>query len=285
MTRRAPDAHKYAAGHVALFAGSAGKTGAALMVAHAALRAGAGASTIVSWPEAASGFEARVTEIMTRRLDPGDIPASVDQALHGKRAVVIGPGFGLDDLASSAVDYVLAHWNGPTVIDADAITLLARGDLGKVRRGGETRIVTPHAGELARLLGRSSEEVEANRFNSVVTAAKQFGCIVLLKGAHSLVCNAAGDRVVVNVQGTPALATAGSGDVLSGIVGALACALSPFEAACAGAYLHATAGERWAKMHGDRGLLATEVSDLVPEVMKSLFDTPPPPPAHGPCLL
>jgi NAD(P)H-hydrate epimerase len=269
ITRRAPDAHKYAAGHVAILAGSAGKTGAALLVAHGALRAGAGAATIATWPDTATALETRVTEVMCARLDADDVPGSVDRALRGKHSVVLGPGFGLDDMANVAIEHVIASWRGPIVIDADAITQLAN-DPSVALRGVGARVLTPHAGELARLLGTTAAEVEDDRFGAVAAAAKRTGSVVLLKGAHSVVCDPSG-RMAIDVLGTPALATAGSGDCLAGIIGALACSLGPFEAACAGAWLHATAGERWSSTHGDRGLLASEIADQVPYVLKELL--------------
>jgi len=273
LTPRAADAHKYAAGHVAVLAGSPGKIGAALMVAHGALRAGAGAATIVTWEDAARAIESRVVEVMCAPIAPDDPAGSIDRALAPSRAAVIGPGFGLGDDARAAVEHVLATFPGPVVVDADAITVLARDRaVPRARSDGAPRILTPHAGELARWLGITSRDVEADRYARVREAAVRADAIVVLKGAHSLIADPAG-RVVVNAEGSAALATAGSGDVLAGIVGALACALEPFDAACAGAFLHAAGGERWAARHGDRGLLATEIADELPAILGELIGT------------
>ncbi len=270
LSRRGPDAHKYSAGHVAVLAGSAGKIGASLLVAQGAMRAGAGAATIVTWPEAMGALQARVLEVMTASIDRAAIPASLDAALKTKRAVVIGPGFGLDADAAAALEHVLANWAGPAVIDADAITLLSRLPDGpsRIARGVGRRILTPHTGELARLLGLTSHQVEADRFAAVTEAAGRTGAVVILKGAHSLIADPRG-RVVVNVQGTPALATAGSGDVLAGIIGAQAASLGAFEAACAGVYLHAEAGVA-AAAGADRGMLASQIADGVVSIVREL---------------
>lgn len=267
LVRRAVDAHKYAAGHVAVFAGSSGKIGAALLVANGAMRAGAGATTIATWSDAVAALQARVLEVMTTSIEHTSVSASVDRALRSKRAVVIGPGFGVDEAAQNVLHYVLSSWRGPAVLDADAITLLSHDPSAALRSAGPT-ILTPHAGELARLLGTTADGVEADRYGSVVKAARRTGSVVLLKGAHSLVADPNG-RIAINVRGTSALATAGSGDVLAGIVGALACALDPFEAACAGAFLHAEAGLA-AAAGGDRGILASQVAEMLPHLLRDL---------------
>lgn len=265
LAPRAVDAHKYRAGHVAIVAGSAGKIGASLLAARGALRAGAGAATIVTWPEAASALDARVLEIMTARIDD---ERSFDAALAHKRAVVVGPGFGTDERAKAFVAHLLASYTGPIVCDADALTMHA-GSLSAFSAAKGGAILTPHAGELGRLLGKTSEEIEADRFGSAREAAARANAVVLLKGAHTIVASPDG-RVVVNATGNPALATAGSGDVLSGIAGALACSLAPFDAAWCSAWIHGAAGDAWSKTHGDRGLLAGDIAEEVPGVLAAL---------------
>jgi NAD(P)H-hydrate epimerase len=262
---RAVDAHKYRAGHVAILAGSAGKIGASLLCAQGALRGGAGAATIVTWPDAAAILDSRVLEVMTARIDD---EASLEKALANKRAVVLGPGFGTGERARSAVAHVLNRYPGPIVADADAVSMHA-GEPEAFAPAGGRAILTPHSGELARLLGRSAEEIESNRFAAAREAAVRTRSVVLLKGPHTIVAAPEG-RVVVNDSGNPALATAGSGDVLSGLAGALACALPPFEAAWCAAWLHGAAGDAWARTHADRGLLAHEIADELPGVVATL---------------
>jgi hydroxyethylthiazole kinase-like uncharacterized protein yjeF len=257
------DAHKYRVGHVAILAGSAGKVGASLLAAHGALRGGAGAATIVTWPDAAASLEARVLEVMTARIEEGDrLIEQIDAALVNKRAVVMGPGFGTGDRAGAAVRHVLVSYTGPIVADADALTIHA-GALEDFRAASGRAILTPHAGELGRLLGTSAEEVESDRFAAAREAAARAHAVVVLKGPYSVVAAPDG-RVAVNATGNPALATAGAGDVLAGLAGALACAMPPFEAAFAAAHLHGAAADAWAARHADRGLLAGEIADELP---------------------
>ncbi len=265
------DTHKYRAGHVAILAGSPGKTGAALLAARSALRGGAGAATIVTWPAAAEVLEARVAEIMVARLtdDRADLARVVDERLAGKRAVVIGPGFGTDEAARAVSSHLLGTFGGTIVADADAITLHAGSPEDFAAAGGRV-VMTPHSGELGRLLGRTSEAVEADRFGAAREAARRANAVVLLKGAYTIVATPEG-RVVVTGSGSPALATAGSGDVLAGLAGALACTLPPFEAAWCAAFLHGVSGRAWQKEHGDRGLLAGEIADGLPGVLAALL--------------
>jgi len=267
------DTHKYRAGHVAILAGSPGKVGAAQLSARGALRGGAGAATIVTWPEAAAVLEARIVEVMVARLasdaDDDALTRSVDAILAGKRSVVVGPGFGTGDRAKAVSSHVLSTFRGAIVADADAFTLHAGSPEDFAVAGGRV-VLTPHSGELARLLGRTSDEVEADRFAAARVAAKRTNAVILLKGAYTIVVSP-DERVVVTGAGGPALATAGSGDVLSGLIGALACSLPPFEAAWCGAFLHGVSGSAWQKEHGDRGLLASEIADGLPGVLAALL--------------
>jgi NAD(P)H-hydrate epimerase len=253
-------------------AGSPGKIGASLLVARGALRAGAGLVTIATWPEAASAIEARVLEVMTARIDLSAAATSLGWVLAGKRAVAVGPGFGLGRDAREVVDTLLASYTGPLVIDADALTLLA-GRAADARTA-KNAILTPHPGEAARLLGVTAEEVERDRWSAARDLAATTGAVVVLKGAHSIVARPGGDAVAVSPVACAALATAGSGDVLGGVVAAMACSLPPFEAACAGVLLHGLAGQAWSAAHGstDRGLLASEIADLVPRALQTALD-------------
>jgi NAD(P)H-hydrate epimerase len=262
---RAVDVHKYRAGHVAVLAGSAGKTGAALLAARGALRAGAGAATIATWPDAIASIEPRVVEIMTTAIES---TAQLEGVLANMRAVIVGPGFGTVDRARQVVDHVLTMFPVPIVCDADALSLLA-GAIEDFAAAGGRAILTPHAGELARLLGTTSEAIENDRFAAARSAAARANAVVLLKGPYTVVA-APDARIVVSGSGSAALATAGSGDVLAGVVAALACSLPPFTAAWCGAFLHGVAGAAWEKEHGDRGLLASEIADQLPGVLAAL---------------
>jgi NAD(P)H-hydrate epimerase len=263
---RAPGEYKTSAGHVVVVAGSAGKIGAPQLAARGAMRAGAGLVTIATWPDAATAIESHTLEVMTARIDASRLGESLDAILAGKHAVVVGPGFGLGQEARTAVEHLLASWQGPVVVDADALTMFAGRP--SVLMAAKSAIVTPHPGEAARLLGRSPAQVEADRFHAARELAAATGATAVLKGAHSIVASPDG-RLVVSSVACPALATAGAGDVLGGILAAMTCTLAPFEAACAGVLLHALAGEAWSRAHAgaDRGMLASEIGDLLPPLL------------------
>jgi NAD(P)H-hydrate epimerase len=267
---REPNVHKHAAGNVLVVAGSPGKLGASKLTAFASMRAGAGLVTLCTWPEAARSVEAQVTEIMTARIDPEDIEGSLDSALEGRHVVAIGPGFGLDADARRAVDHVVLKWDGLKVVDADAITCF----VGRARELASAKgrvVLTPHPGELGRLLGCSGAEVEQDRFGKIAEAVKLTRATVVLKGARTLVGLPDG-RVFVTVAGNPSLATAGSGDVLAGIIAALGCTMKEDRAARAGVLVHALAADRWSAETGaDRGLLAGEIAEMVPAIIADLM--------------
>ncbi len=255
LTVRPPDSHKGNAGHVLVVAGLEGKTGAAYLSAHGALRAGAGLVTLAS-PNPRS-LDARVVEAMTTRAVDAEATLA---ALQGKTAFVLGPGLGQDVRGDE-----LAHRLGleapvPGVLDADALNLWASRGIDELSRASAPRVLTPHPGEAARMLGTTVAEVQRDRYAAARTLAARTGQVVVLKGASTVV--AAGRTVRVCDAGTPALSVAGTGDVLAGIVGALMGQLEPFDAASAGVLWHALAGEVAAR--ADRGLLAREVADALP---------------------
>lgn len=267
---RAPNVHKYAAGNVLVIAGSPGKLGASRLTARAAMRAGAGVVTLCTWPTVADSIEAQAMEIMTARIDPGAIEQSLDRALAGRHVVAIGPGFGLDEAARRAIDHVVLKWDGFKVVDADAITCFV-GRAKELANAKGRLVLTPHPGELGRLFGRTGDEVEQDRFGAVREAVKVTNATVVLKGARTLIGTPDG-AMYVSVAGNPSLATAGAGDVLTGIIAALGCSMRVDRATCAGVLLHAMAADRWSQRTGaDRGLLAGEISDMVPEIMAEVM--------------
>jgi ADP-dependent NAD(P)H-hydrate dehydratase / NAD(P)H-hydrate epimerase len=262
-------AHKASAGRVIVIAGSPGKTGAALLVARGALRTGAGLLTIATFAEAADALDRRVLEEMTARIDPDRISATLDPLLESASVVAIGPGFGLDERARRVVDHVVLGWSGCSVVDADALGHFA-GRAGSLSRARGDLVLTPHPGELGRLLETSSAEVERDRFGALARVVGLTRAVVLLKGPRTLV-GAPDQEPVVNASGTPALATGGAGDVLCGMIAALCCVMEPHHAAWCAAHLHGLAGERWARRTGaDRGLLAHEIADELPATLAAL---------------
>lgn len=279
LAPRRAGTHKHAAGDVLVLAGGAGTTGAAILAARAALRAGAGVATIATFPEARATLEPRVLEIMTRAVDPADVEGSLDAHLARRAAIVVGPGLGLGEPQRRAIEHAVSTFEGLVVLDADGITCFAGRPEDLAAAPGDV-VLTPHPGELGRLLGRPSSEIEADRFASAQEAAARTRAVVVLKGAHTIVAAPDGATWVA-LDRAPALATAGSGDVLAGLVAGLASGIAPPDAravprsmfaAAAAIVIHARAGASWSRRHGgaDRGLLAGEIADLVPEVIASL---------------
>ena len=244
---RAGDAFKNRYGHLVVVGGLPGKAGAALLAAMAAVRSGAGLVTLATHHETAARIEGLHPELMVEGpLTSKDEwirndARALETVLQGKTAAVLGPGLSTRPGAAAVVAAVLES-GLPAVIDADALNLLA-DDPDTAAGLGPTRVITPHPGEAARLLGGSSADVQADRVTAARELARRTGAVAVLKGAGTVVAAPDG-RLAINATGGPGLATAGSGDVLAGIVGALlARGLPPFEAACAGVYVHGRAGD------------------------------------------
>jgi NAD(P)H-hydrate epimerase len=265
MPARAADAHKGTAGHIVIFAGSPGHTGAAVLAGLGALRGGAGLVTIAPRPEARAAVDAKVLELMTAAL-PAGADAAFDAALslcEGKRAAVIGPGLGAADGLARRLACALPV---PAVLDADALTAL-EGALETLRAAPAPRVLTPHPGEAARLLGIDAASVQADRYAAAEALAERSGHIVVLKGARTIVA-APGGALRVCTEGTPALGVAGTGDVLAGLLGAALASrgsAAHLDVVAAGVVLHALAGELAAR--ADRGLLAHEVAEALPSTL------------------
>ncbi len=262
---RPADAHKGTAGRVLVVAGSPGRTGAALLAGHGAIRGGAGLVTIASRGAARDALDRKVVELMTASL-PDDAAGAIDAALElagHMDAAVVGPGLGLDDGGRRLAVALAERLEIPAVLDADAITALA-DDPSVLERAKAPRVLTPHPGEAARLLGIPTREVQSDRYRAALRIADVTGQVALLKGARTIVASPDG-RMRVCRRGTPALGVAGTGDVLGGVVAAQLAALEPLLAASVATVLHALAGERAAR--ADRGLLAREVADAIPAVL------------------
>jgi ADP-dependent NAD(P)H-hydrate dehydratase / NAD(P)H-hydrate epimerase len=253
VPRRGERDNKYTAGHVLVVGGSRGLTGAPSLAAMAAFRADAGYVTLAAPEETLPVFEQRLREVVKRPL-PDDLTELAAKA----SALAIGPGLGRTDRIRELVRRALADIPIPAVVDADALFGLEPAEWPA------PRVLTPHEGELGRLLGRPSQEIAAHRVASVREAAERFGCVVLLKGPDTLVA-APGRGLLVSSLGLPSLATAGTGDVLTGIVGAfLAKGMEPQVAAAA-----AAAAQQLASVAAERraGLIAGDLIDALPGVL------------------
>jgi len=269
LPKRKATTHKGLAGKVAVIAGSPGTFGAALMAAQGALRAGAGLVTHVGYRSTIEALQSRILEAMTRSLEPEALHDQLQEILSKSHSVVLGPGIGTTPESRELVKESLSIAAKTVVIDADAVTLLAKSPEWLLHAPGP-RIPTPHVGEMAKILGSAVAAVEADPFRALAKAVDVTKAVVVLKGAHTLI--GAPDMLPLVVGSTcPALATGGSGDVLSGMIGALAVSLEPWQAAACAVYWHNWAARRWVRVHGiDRGLLANELADTLPDALAEL---------------
>ena len=253
---RRPSTHKGSHGSLVLVGGSPGMAGAIRLAAEAALRAGAGLVRVATHPDCAAAVVAGRPEIMCQGLtDPVELDALIEVA----DGVVLGPGLGRSDWAQRLMERLLAT-ELPLVLDADGLNLLA----AQPRPRGNW-VLTPHPGEAARLLQSSVDTVQSDRLQAVLDLVERYQAVVILKGAGSLVASPGETAVAVCDCGNPGMASAGMGDVLAGIVGALLVQTADGRlAARAGVLLHALAGDA-AVTHGQRGLLAR---DLMPHIRR-----------------
>jgi NAD(P)H-hydrate epimerase len=265
LPRRAPDAHKGSAGHALVVAGSAGLTGAAALCGEAALRIGAGLVSVAAPASLNDVLEVKLTEVMTAGL-PETAERSLALAaltpllalLEEKRVLALGPGLSTHPETVKLVRELVARCPVPLVLDADGLNAFA-GALALLERAGAPLVLTPHPGELARLLGVPIATVQADRIGVARETARRLGATVLLKGARSVVAEPSGAAHITGT-GNPGMATAGCGDVLTGVVaGLISQGLAPPAAAMAGAYLHGAAGDLAAERRGAPGMVAGDV--------------------------
>ncbi len=264
LAPRPRTAHKGRFGHLLVIGGERGMGGAALLTSEMALRGGAGLVSLATRTEHLSAAQTRCPELMSLGLaSSNQLLPLIERATH----LVVGPGLGQGAWGRSLLSAVAAC-DIPQVWDADALNLLAAG----VVQLPAAALITPHPGEAARLLGVDTAAVQADRRGAALALAQRFNAVVVLKGAGSLVAAPDG-RLRLCDRGHPAMASAGLGDVLAGLLGALrAQGLDAFEAACLGVWLHARAGERVGAR--GRGLLASDLIEVVRELLEE----------HAPCL-
>ena len=272
MPRRTAESTKFSSGNVFVIGGSHGLTGAPTMAAMAAIRAGAGYVTVGAAASLETTFAVRLLEAMLFGLPEHEgalTEEAVDPALRAIQradAVVVGPGLGRTDGAQAFARAMYERVDVPLVVDADGLNALAGHGLAD--RPWPT-VLTPHAGELGRLLDVESSEIGAHRLAHAREAASRFRAIVVLKGDDTLVAAPTG-RVAVSPGGAPGLATAGTGDVLSGVLGAmLAKGLAPAHAACAAVHVHLRAGRLAAEPHGPDAVIASDVIARLPQALNA----------------
>ena len=272
--RRKPDTHKGDYGHIFILAGSLGLSGAAVLCANSAMRSGAGLVTL-GVPEGVYSIIAKKAypEVMVRPLvETKDKTLSLKaypaimSLIEKTDVLAIGPGLSRNPQTQKLIRRIISNIHKPMVIDADALNALS-GNLEILRINPNLKILTPHPGEFSRLSGAPRVYIQKNR----ETLAKKFACdyniILVLKGHHTVVASA--DKVYVNKTGNPGMATAGSGDVLTGIISALlGQGLDGFSAAKTGAYLHGLAGDLAARKKTQPGIIASDIIENIPAAIK-----------------
>ncbi|MGQ4807079.1 Bifunctional NAD(P)H-hydrate repair enzyme Nnr [Candidatus Entotheonellaceae bacterium PAL068K] len=277
---RRPDAHKGSHGHLLVVAGSLGKTGAAVLASQAALRSGAGLVTLALPASLNMAVEACLTEVMTLPL-PEYPPGAMAQAavpelgqfLQQSSALVLGPGLGTRPETVAGVHALLRYATVPVVLDADGLNSLV-GHLDILQHCRGSVILTPHPGEMARLVGTSTQAVQQQRLEVARSLAEQYRVHVVLKGAGTVIYAPNGQRWI-NPTGNAAMATAGTGDVLAGIIGALLCqGLDALRAAQCGVFLHGLAGDRVRDRVGQHGLIASDILEELPYVRRTVQGDP-----------
>ncbi|HSC87780.1 MAG TPA: NAD(P)H-hydrate dehydratase [Polyangiaceae bacterium] len=267
--------HKGQAGRVTVIGGQPGMGGAPLLSGRAALRGGAGLCTLLGEEETCRQWEREVLELMVARAEL-DAPEPARELLTRSDALVLGPGLGRSPAARALLTLGLEAGK-PSVLDADGLRLLAEMGAGVLAASGDPGrfVLTPHPGEAAALLGCTIDAIERDRFAALERLVERFGAVVVLKGSRTLI-GAPGHGPLVSAWGAPAMATAGSGDVLAGVIAAqladrTGTQRAAWEAAQLGVGLHGLAGEQWQKQNGDAGLLASELADAVPRVRAELL--------------
>ncbi|MDA8164017.1 MAG: NAD(P)H-hydrate dehydratase [Desulfobacteraceae bacterium] len=274
LPRREAAAHKGTFGHLLAVAGAEGKTGAAILCGQGALRAGTGLVTLAVPKKCNSVFETALTEAMTLPLAAGGGRLSIDDyetvaaGSQGKQALAVGPGLGTATETAGMVLRLYRECSLPMVVDADGLNILAANPEA-IAAPPAPRILTPHPGEMGRLAGRSSKEVQADRLGAAAAFAREYRVYLVLKGEGTIIAAPDG-RLAINPTGNPGMAAGGMGDVLTGIIGGLlAQGLDPWQAACLGVYAHGAAGDRLAAA-APFGFLAAELARELPAALADL---------------
>lgn len=280
LPTRRPSSHKGTFGHAGIIAGSVGKTGAAAMAARAALRIGAGLVTVAVPSSVNDVLEAKLLEAMTIPMPETKSRTFARTAfdrltafIAARTAIAIGPGLSTHPETVELVQALTKQLDRPAVLDADALNALA-GRASMLTACKTPPILTPHPGEMARLeTDATPQSVNADRINTAARFARERGVFVVLKGARTVVARPDGTAAICPT-GNPGMATAGTGDVLTGmIVGLLAQGLSPWEAACVATYLHGCAGDLAAAEKGQAGLIAGDLIEQIPFAIKIAHET------------
>ncbi|MBI3009327.1 MAG: NAD(P)H-hydrate dehydratase [Candidatus Omnitrophica bacterium] len=275
LPKRKPDTHKGDYGHVLVLAGSPGLTGAAYLCSQGALVSGSGLVTLGIPRSLNSIMAVKLTEVMTKLLpetESGTLSLKAyDEILDfidKVDVVAIGPGLSTHKETVRLVRKLITSISKPIVIDADGLNALA-GSAGLLKKAIGPVVITPHPGEMARLVGISTSEIQKDRKAIALKSAKEYNLTVVLKGYHSVVANQSG-KMYINTTGNPGMATGGTGDILTGMIASfIGQGISAFDAARLGVYLHGLAGDLAAKYVGEVSLTAGDILRCLPKAIKT----------------
>lgn len=276
--RRQPDAHKGSFGHVAVIAGSRGLTGAAHMASLSALRIGAGLVTLIIPKSLNPIMEVKLTEVMTRPIEDGGkgyFPLSafeeIKDFVRDKDVIIMGPGLSREKEVGTLVRRIYAEIDKPFVIDADGINAF-EGHLELLRAVKREAVVTPHPGELSRLVGTPPRQINEDRIGTGRRFVESTGLVLVLKGARTVVFDRDG-TFFINPTGNPALAKGGSGDILTGFIGGLASqGYSLLESSIFSVYLHGLLADMWVEEGTEMDLLATDLLSYIGQALRKIRD-------------
>lgn len=271
---RLAESHKGTYGHVLVVGGSIGLTGAVVMTANAAIRTGAGLVTAAVPESLLPIVHSNLVEVMTSPLAEtrqSTIALEAKPALENLLGTVsvcaVGPGMGRYPEALAIIDYIIERAGVPIVIDADGLNALEK-NMSILKDRQVPIVITPHPGEMARLTGKTIAEIQADRLNIAIEFAQEWGITVVLKGNNTIIATANGEAYI-NINGNPGMATAGSGDVLCGMIaGLIAQGLNPVEAAYTGVFLHGATGDRVAEEKGQKGMIAGDLINTIPDILR-----------------
>jgi hydroxyethylthiazole kinase-like uncharacterized protein yjeF len=278
VPRRDPDTHKGTYGHCVVVAGSRGKTGAAILACRAAMRSGAGLTTLAAPRSLNDIFASSLLEVMTEPLGDHDTEqleelsdADWGRLLERKDALLFGPGIGINQATQNNLRWLLRNLAIPWVIDADGLNNLAL-EIDRLRHAKTPPLLTPHPGEMARLTGKTTAAVNADRVEIARSFAVEQRCHLVLKGARTVIATVGGN-VFINPTGNPGMASGGMGDALAGILAALlGQGLTPEDAMKLGVYLHGFVGDRVAAEKGEIGLIASDIIEGLPQGLRLLAE-------------
>jgi NAD(P)H-hydrate epimerase len=275
LPERDKDTHKGTYGRVGIIAGSRGMTGAPYLTSMACLRAGSGlVYTIV--PEGISSILAvKLVEAIIKPVSDKntgvfklDSIAEIEKIIEDMDVLAIGPGMGIDEERVELVKHILLNFNGPVVLDADGLNCISKVGLNIFNKRRFPTVITPHPGEFSRLLGVSTKEIQDNRVEYAKYVSTNYGIVTVLKGANTVVSNPKGE-VYINTTGNPGMATAGSGDVLTGMITSfIGQGIDFYKASILGVYCHGLAGDIVKEEKGEYGMIARDILESIPSSIK-----------------